>query len=263
MIALALIWLLTYIAPASGDPLELQYIQGDVYSDASEGSSLPSRFNQRVVKDVLATTALMRPTKVPALFAVVLAPYETVRDRLIPSVRQMLGENSFFEEKHNDHVEWTERYGQAVDSDQFHEKRRQEKERELTNAGIRWQSYREARIVTKTYNEIWWKGGRSQALFRIIDGRDLFDRACTIVLITRTDFELQFGFLHNLPIPVIGLGDDPLVTDREIGLVEQVQNDLGVPVTYFVASVSSLSDNATPLLEIKDRCGKTSAPAKH
>ena len=262
IIAVVLSWLLVAPAPLSGGPLTLEYIEGDAYGRASEGSSLPSRFNERVVEDVPASKSLMRRANAPALFAVFLAPYESVRDRLISSVRLALGKDRLSEEKHDDNVEWNEWYGQVVDPGGFNQQRRQEKEQKLRAAGIHWQSYQEARIMTKAYNEVWWKRGRSQAMFRIIDGRDLFDSACTIVLFTRTDNELRFGFLHAIPIPVIFMGDDPLVTDSEVDLVKKVKNELGIPVTYFVAGVMSLLDNATPLLEIKDYCANTAPPSK-
>lgn len=262
MIGVALVWFLVIPASTSGDPLTLEYIQGYDYGRHSEGSSLPSRFVEQVVEDVPASTELMRRTNVPALFTVFPVPYETIRDRLLSKIRQVFGEDRFFEEKHDDNIEWNEWYGQAADPDGFHEQRRREKEQKLASAGILWQSYQEARIMTKTYNEVWWKRGRSQAMFRIIDGRDLFGHACTIVLFTRTDHELRFGFLHTIPIPVIFMGDDLLATDREVSLIEQVKNELGIPIAYFVAGVRSLLDNAVPLLEIKDYCVNTSSPSK-
>ncbi len=261
IIALTLIWLLASRVPVFGEPLALEYIEGEAYRRASEGSSLPSRFNERVVEDAPATASLMRRTNAPALFAVFPAPYETIRDRLVPSVRQTLGQDRFFEEKHDDLVEWNEWYGQGTDPGGFHQKWREENERKLRDAGIHWQAYQETRIVSKTYNSVWWKRGWSQAMFRIIDGRDLFDLACTIVLFTRTDYELRFGFLHNTPMPAIFVGSDPLVTDREVSLIEKVKDELGIPVTFFVAGVMSLLDNVTPLIETKDHCVNTSPPS--
>lgn len=243
-------WVLLFPIVAWGDPLALRYLDQHTYTHDLEGSSLPSRFNEQVVED---TTATMRRVNVPAIFAVFPNPYEEIRDHISVRIRQVFGETQYTENTHEDLVEWEEKYGKVEDPTGFHKQRRRDAEHKLTDAGIQWQSYREARFVTKSYNEVWWKRGRSQAIFRIIDGRDLFSRPCTLVMLWRTDYELRFGFLHSLPVPVLSIDDIPLVTNREIAVLEQVKGDLRTSVSYYPASISSLLDNAPRLIEIRNQ----------
>lgn len=249
---LTLIFAALGVSLAWGAAPDLFYLDEQAYGRKYEESSLPSHFNERVVASTGA-----RDRNAVAILAGVPRPYEEVRDRLVRIVASLFGEAQLTEERHDDLVEWNEQYGKDRDPDRFYARYRQEWEPRLVDAGIHWQSYRETRIVTDGYNHVWWKLARSKADFRIIDGRDLFGRPWTVVLFGRIDSGLRFGVGHFVPLPVLWVFDFPVVTYREVEVMERVATELRTAVHYHTASLLPLVFNAYELIGIRDRLMQT------
>lgn len=245
---LAMIFAAFSVSPAWGEPPDLFYLDEQVYGREYEESSLPSHFNERVVAYTGA-----RGGNASAILAGFPRPYEEVRDRLISIVNSLFGVEQSTEERHDDLVEWNEHYGKDEDLYGSYARFRQEWEPRLVEAGIHWQSYRETRILTDGYNHVRWKLARSKAVFRIIDGRDLFDRPWTVVLFGRIDSGLRFGVGHFVPIPVLWVFDFPVVTYREVEVMERVATALRTTVRYHTAGLKPVVLNAYQLIVIRDR----------
>jgi len=102
--------------------------------------------------------------------------------------------------------------------------------------GVPFTETREYRIRSKPYNNQLKRKSYSEAQWRIIDGSLLFDKACTLLVVSRTDHSREWAWMHpGIPLPFKVTGDTKLVTDREMTLVETFVESNGYPYTrYFV-----------------------------
>lgn len=225
----------------------LTYIEPAEASQFPQSSSLPSRFGERAIRSPEGGELRL----LPGLLAVVPAPYQEVRDRIRDHVRSQLGERQFGEELHDDLIEYNEYVGE--DKDGFYKTREEKSRLSLESASVRISPYHESRMITSTYNTVWWRPSSSQTVFRVIDGRDLFGNLSTLIVIKRTDRELGAGFLHGLviPVPTVGMRDRSLVTEKETRLVDHVAKELKVEWHWYPFWESSLMANANTLIAIK------------
>lgn len=108
---------------------------------------------------------------------------------------------------------------------------------EFRAIGVPITAAREYRIETKQYNTgvRWWKSA-SKSEWRLIDGRPLFGRAVSILVVSRTDHAREWAWMHpGIPMPFTVTGDTKLVTDTEVALIATVSEQVGRPqVHYFV-----------------------------
>lgn len=95
---------------------------------------------------------------------------------------------------------------------------------------------REYRIITNQYNRSEKYQGYSTSLWRIGDGNGLFGRPCAVLVIQRIDHSREWSRDHTgLPWPFKVSGDETLVTDTEIALLERLRSDdKAVKTAYFV-----------------------------
>lgn len=225
----------------------LAYFDTDLYDERSESSSLPSRFGERVLR----SPEPGEPRELPGVLIVLSKPYPVVRERIREEIHSRLSQDNYREEVHEDLVEYNEYAGH--DREGYYEERRLRSQAHLETGKIKVAQYREARITSTPYNLVWWKRANSQSLFRIIDGRDVFNIPCTLVIVKRTDKELRLGFLHGIwpPIPTLGVRSRSLVTDKEIALVEQAARGLKSKWQVYPFWETSLLANAEILVLAK------------
>ncbi|HEX7767360.1 MAG TPA: hypothetical protein VF443_11640, partial [Nitrospira sp.] len=116
--------------------------------------------------------------------------------------------------------------------------------------GVPITATREYRIMTKQYNTHvrWWKS-YSESEWRLIDGAPLFDKACTVLVVSRTDHSRQWAWMHpGIPMPFTTIYDTTLVTDKEVALIAALRKQLGQPVVqYFVPSAGYVISNSAVL----------------
>ena len=200
----------------------LTYFEADSYDESSQGSSLPSRFKEQVLRSPEEGES----RSLPGLLVIIEKRYEDVRDLIRGQVRIRMGEELYSEAFHDDLVEYQEYAGE--DKEGFYKDREAKSRLLLESESIRLSRYHESRITTLPYNTVWWSRANSKSVFRIIDGQDVFQNPCTIVVVKRTDEELRLGFLHGtwLPIPTLGMRPRSLVTSKELELVEYVAQGL-------------------------------------
>jgi hypothetical protein len=76
----------------------------------------------------------------------------------------------------------------------------------------------------------------SKSEWRVVDGDRLFAKACSVVVISRTDRSREWAWIHpGIPLPFKTIIETRLVTDTEIGIVETFRKNTGYPKTrYFV-----------------------------
>ena len=101
--------------------------------------------------------------------------------------------------------------------------------------GIPISEGRELRIETNQYNTHvrWWESS-SQSQWRIVDGSTLFGRACTMLVVSRTDHSREWAWMHpGIPLPFTVTGDTKLVTDKETALITTLLEGTGPPQARF------------------------------
>jgi hypothetical protein len=120
--------------------------------------------------------------------------------------------------------------------------------------GVPVTAIREYRIKTKQYNTHvrWWKS-YSESEWRLIDGAPLFNKSCTILVVSRTDYSREWVWMHpGIPMPFTMIYDTTLVTDKEVTLIATLREKLKHPlIRYFVPSsgytISSVLDEMTAI----------------
>ena len=213
----SLLFPLLFIATATGDT----HLQSAAPQDLSIQDSIPRRARERVV---LFNKALQ------ADWVVVLTnlPYEQTRPNLRDLIERAFGITS--------ETEITAR----VDPDRPFQRRPREplfgdRAIDFQAIGVPVAEGREWRIQTKPYNESWWNN-YSQSGWRVVDGSRLFAKACSLIVVSRTDRSREWVVMHpGIPLPFNLSGETKLVTDSEIKVIDRLLNNEGQATTrYFV-----------------------------
>lgn len=103
--------------------------------------------------------------------------------------------------------------------------------------GIRVEQPAEYRIYTKRYNRIEAISGYSELEVRLADGRRLFGKDCTVIVLRRTDHSREWyrHFQLGIPLPFKHDVAEDLVTNTEAELIDGLARSLGgARVEYFV-----------------------------
>lgn len=101
--------------------------------------------------------------------------------------------------------------------------------------GIRMKHPKEYQLKSRRYNEVEELSGSSELRLRMADGKALFGKSCTLIVMSRIDYTRQYPRYYDIPIPPKESMEHDLVTDTEIGLVEDLAARLGsVTPCYFV-----------------------------
>jgi hypothetical protein len=116
---------------------------------------------------------------------------------------------------------------------------------ELRAVGVPISESREWRIKSKHYNESWWNN-YSSSRWRIIDCDRLFNRTCSLVVISRTDHSREWVVMPpGIPLPLKLRNETTLVTDRETRALERFLIEAGQPnAQYFVQPNPGFSADA-------------------
>jgi len=95
---------------------------------------------------------------------------------------------------------------------------------------------REYTIVSKEYNHIDKVDGYSISRWRLGDGREVFNRPCTILVVERADFSREWARDHTGVLwPFKTSGTTRLVTETEIQLIEKIDGKQEkMSIEYFV-----------------------------
>jgi len=103
--------------------------------------------------------------------------------------------------------------------------------------GIRTQQPAEYRIHSARYNQVEAISGYSELEVRLADGRKLFGKDCTVIVLRRTDHSREWyrHFQLGIPLPFKHDVAEDLVTSTEIDIVERLKREQGDGrVEYFV-----------------------------
>lgn len=232
------------------------YIEPASYRELPQSSSLPSRYGERVIRSPEGG----EPRPLPGFLVVIARPYKDVRDRIRGQVRTQFGEGQYSEDLHDDLIEYGADAGE--DSEGFYKDREVKSRLLLDSESIRATQYHETRVITLPYNTAWWKPSSSQAVFRIIDGHDIFQTPSTLIVVKRMDRELVIGFLHGLgvPLPTVGMRARSLVTDKELAIVDRVTGELKADCQWYPFWGSSLLANANMLVSARKAQGLSRKP---
>ncbi|WP_447975229.1 hypothetical protein [Nitrospira sp. Kam-Ns4a] len=107
----------------------------------------------------------------------------------------------------------------------------------LSALGIRIERPVEYRIYTGRYNQLEAISGYSELEVRLADGKQLFGKDCTVIVLRRTDHSREWyrHFQLGIPLPFKHDVAEDLVTSTEINLIEDVARSMGrLRVEYFV-----------------------------
>lgn len=157
--------------------------------------------------------------------------YETVRDDMRKIVESKMGIASENEMVTNEYIKSLSTGDAEVDSI-----RRREFD-QLDAIGIRIDRFRQDKIETNKYNEIKKFRAYSLLVVKIIDGRDVFNKECTLIVMTRTDYWRDWGREHHtgLWVPIKVSTHDEVVTDTETGMAEELRERMGIRgLKYFI-----------------------------
>ncbi len=109
---------------------------------------------------------------------------------------------------------------------------------QMRKLNINVESFKLAEASTDAYNKLDDKTF-SKLLIRIADGKDIFGKVCSLVLIRRTDHYMDWYREFHTDIPVLplkGAAKADLVTTSELELVTRMEQALGVPPVAHVFS---------------------------
>ena len=128
--------------------------------------------------------------------------------------------------------------------------------------GVPMSQGREYRMQSKHYNESWWNN-YSKSEWRVIDGNQLFNRPCSLVVVSRTDHSREWTVLHpGIPLPFKLTGETKLVTDREVTIIEKIIMNLDRPfVQYFVPDTGSKPNGVINMMKDIWEAAKGSPPS--
>jgi hypothetical protein len=107
--------------------------------------------------------------------------------------------------------------------------------------GIRAQQPAEYRIHSARYNQVEAISGYSELEVRLADGRKLFGKDCTAIVLRRTDHSREWyrHFQLGIPLPFKHDVSEDLVTNTEIDLIDGLVRSLGTAqVEYLVPDPS-------------------------
>lgn len=108
----------------------------------------------------------------------------------------------------------------------------------MRKLNINVESFKLAEATTDAYNALDDKTF-SKLLIRIADGKDIFGKICSLVLIRRTDHYLDWYREFHTDIPILpfkGAAKVDLVTTSELAFIALVEQALGVPPVAHVFS---------------------------
>jgi hypothetical protein len=250
MVRIFLAWLLLYSAATTvfGQDLTLQLVSPDVLWPQD---SIPEHAGERVVRAFEYTRSNGETGYVPAMWIVVLInrPYEQTRLQLHDVVHDALG----IESERELHFSLDASIPVApkmrnlpLFGDGFNG---------FGMIGVPITAIREYRIATKQYNTQvrWWKS-HSESEWRVIDGVPLFQKACSLLVVSRMDYSREWAWMHpGIPLPFTTMYDTRLVTDAEVALIATLRERLGQPmVQYFVPYLISNDSALAAMRAIRD-----------
>jgi hypothetical protein len=101
---------------------------------------------------------------------------------------------------------------------------------QLKASGINIGIIRQFLIRTNQYNLLRDIKGYSLLNIKIIDGKDIFNKECVLILMRRTDYWRDWGreYHTGIPIPIKGPMEIDCITDTELKMVEELKNKLGI-----------------------------------
>ncbi len=237
-----------------GNGIPIRTIDGDQYSGGSPShSSIPRRFAEYVVLDPLR----LPPAALPGLMVAFPRRYDDVLTQLLGRVDPLglLGAG-------------TDAVGADVvldpggeyPVDDYDRKRRADKQRYLSAVGINPDLLRGTGYASEKFNRSWSLDQFSQMRLWVFDATEAFGRVCTILFVRRTDFEWKWGLVHGLlvPFPKVTRRATPIITRREVELVDSIANGLGSPVLRLGYYEHTIWANADAIVASMDFChGKT------
>jgi hypothetical protein len=247
-----LVWINAALA-AEQPGTELPFFKPQDY-ERLEGSGLPQKFGEKVVRDPGADV----PSTVPAVVLALTKPYASAVVHLRTILVETIGERDVVEAEVDDLGLWNEYVGATPD--QFDQERLAAAKGTLSGQAIKASAYTQTTITSKKYNKALLGSEYAQTIFRVIDGADVFGKPWTLVVLSRTDKEFGFGFMHGTIIPMAGFVRRNLVTDTELGLLIRLA---GPPDKFRVVLApffeTSLHANAEVLARAKHQLGGNSA----
>lgn len=111
---------------------------------------------------------------------------------------------------------------------------------QLNELGIKIDQFTQYRINTSRYNIVKKIKGYSLLEIKIIEGKDVFNKECTLLIMTRTDCWRDWGRESHIGIwiPIKVPTDNKCVTDTEIGMAERLKDTVGIKdLKYFLPKV--------------------------
>jgi len=147
-----------------------------------------------------------------------------------------------------------------VPSDEDAETIKQERERReqrLTSSGIRLGEYQQTEILSAPLHGSIGENVYSRVSFRVVDTRQIFSRACSLLIVSRIDHTREWARIAHLPIvlPFRNDADTRLVTKREMEIVESAVARLNRSFAGPVLTGPPLEPlrTSSTLLEVKER----------
>jgi len=159
--------------------------------------------------------------------------YETVRDEMRKIVAGKMGIASENETVTNEYIKSLS----TLTRDAELESIRRREFNELNTMGIKIGKFRQYKMETNKYNKIKKYSAYSVLVVKIIDGRDVFNKECTLIVMTRTDHWRDWAREHNtnIWIPIKGWGEKEVITNTEIGMAEELKDRIEIKdLKYFI-----------------------------
>ena len=216
-----------------GQETTLQLVSPDVLWPQD---SIPEHAGERVVGAVEYTRTNGETGYVPASWVMVLInrPYEQTRLQLHDVVHQAFGIDSE-RERHRT----VDGEAAAVPRLSFRPLF-EDLVADFRVIGVPVTEIREHHIKTKRYNTQvrWWKS-YSESEWRVIDGAPLFQKACSLLVVSRMDSSREWVWMHpGIPMPFTGINDTRLVTDKEAAAIATLLKNTGAPPAHFFVQVT-------------------------
>jgi hypothetical protein len=134
-------------------------------------------------------------------------------------------------------------------------------ERDLSNSGVGTEFLTAARVESNRYNRLSNRNGFSRATFLIFDGKKVYGKSCTVMVIYRTDHVEQWGFqsIHNPFSFDYEVRLFHLVTNTESAILESLTNNAGVKYSpTLIPFASSWFSDANLWITLGKQCGPRS-----
>jgi len=100
----------------------------------------------------------------------------------------------------------------------------------IKSLGLNLDRYEEKELISKRYNIIEKVEAFSELKIKVINGKDIFNKKCTIIVLTREDHWRDWAreWHTGIILPFKGMADTNIITEKEIALIEELKKELNI-----------------------------------